>query len=181
MEAAFWLRCMDVLPAALRLEPAEPAASAASAAVAPASSDRLSELCASLGRLREALVRQSAPPAVLAELHAATVHAQRQQEQHAAELLAMRDVVSQELTDREANAARVVERQQVLADRAQAHEGAAAGAAAATMAAYVNAAAHERAQCAADAVEESLASLECHLHQPSVECARLAALAGTRC
>lgn len=81
------------------------------------------------------------------------------------EVAAMRDVLDNELTDREANAARVVERQNVLADRASAT---------ATDVGMATAA-FERAAMATAAIEDAIASLEVAVLVPSPECARLAA------
>ena len=80
-----------------------------------------------------------------------------------AELCVMRDAVNNELVDRSANAARVVERYSVLADRAVSNAGEQA----------MSAVAHERATFAAAAIEDALCSLEVHVLQPSRECARL--------
>ena len=85
--------------------------------------------------------------------------ASQQAAAHKAELAAMRDVIATELVDREANAARVVERQQVLSDRAN-----------------TGSAQHvpfERAQQASEAIEEMLLSLELNCTSKSAECGRL--------
>jgi hypothetical protein len=77
----------------------------------------------------------------------------------------MRDVLDNELTDREANAARIVERQSVLTDRATAT---------ATDVGMATAA-FERAAMATAAIEDAIASLEVSVMVPSLECSRLTA------
>ena len=80
-------------------------------------------------------------------------------QRHLAELAAMRDVIQCELTDREANAARVAERQQVLNDRADGPG-----------------VAFERAVQAAEAIEEMMLGLELQSMHKSQECGRLLAM-----
>lgn len=89
-------------------------------------------------------------------LRRAAVSAHFQQQQHNAELAAMREVIVGELTDREANSARVAERQQVLNDRAEGND-----------------VAFERAVQAAEAIEEMILGLELVCMQKSMECGRL--------
>lgn len=80
-------------------------------------------------------------------------------QRHLSELASMRDVIQCELTDREANAARVAERQQVLNDRAEGPG-----------------VAFERAVQAAEAIEEMLLGLELQSMHKSQECGRLLAM-----
>lgn len=80
-------------------------------------------------------------------------------QRHLSELAAMRDVIQCELTDREANAARVAERQQVLNDRADG-----------------TGVAFERAVQAAEAIEEMLLGLELQSMHKNQECGRLLAM-----
>lgn len=103
-------------------------------------------------------VESSTPSDLQLRLRAAAAFAQRKAERHRAELSAMKDVLYCELTDREANAARISDRMSVLHDR---------------MAPDANVVSFERGVIASDAIEEQLVSLELHCRSVSSECGRL--------
>lgn len=92
-------------------------------------------------------------------LRQALVAAHFQTQRHLCELAAMRDVIQCELTDREANSARVAERQQILSDRIDS-----------------SGVAFERAVQAAETIEETLIGLELQCMHKSQECGRLLAM-----
>lgn len=96
---------------------------------------------------------------VVGALQRATLAAHFQHQRHVCELASMRDVVLCELTDREANSARVAERQQVLSDRVDG-----------------SGVAFERAVQAAEAIEETMLGLELQCMSNSQECGRLLAM-----
>jgi hypothetical protein len=112
------------------------------------------------------IARLCGDPRVSARIGVVAARAAREKKRHEVEILSMRDILQNELTDREANSARVVERQQVLSDRcAEKQRGSS-----------IDSVAFERAAAAAAAIEEAMCDLEVNPVRPREECVRLATL-----
>lgn len=160
---------VDLLPDALRVDETGDAdcmhASGACERAQPSASTVVLPDCPLYEELL-ALASEATDESVRDRLRAAAVLALLDHKRALSEVAAMRDVLDNELTDREANSARIVERQNVLADRASATASDVGMAVAA----------FERAAVATAAIEDAIASLEVSVLVPSVECARLSAV-----